>query len=205
MTTTSTPLFTESLTYPAGGIMKRLYRTPILLYRMGLGGLVGRLFMIMTTTGRKSGLPRRTAIEFHEFNSRKYVLVGWTKSDWYQNLLANPLLTIQTASGVAPVRARRLTTDDELNEAWDFAERSRFMRALMKTAGGWITRESFLDQRDRFILLTFDPTVEPTPPPLEADLRWVLPAAVNVIGPIFIQAVIRRWVKRRQQQSGRQV
>ncbi len=38
--------------------------------------------MITTTTGRKSGLPRRPAIEFHEFKGRKDVFSGWeTKTE----------------------------------------------------------------------------------------------------------------------------
>ena len=52
--------------YPDTPLMKHAYRFPVLLYRLGLGRLAGRLFMILTTTGRSSGLPRRTAIEFHE-------------------------------------------------------------------------------------------------------------------------------------------
>jgi hypothetical protein len=64
--------FLERLPYPAG-LMKWLYKSPILFYRLGLGFLTGRIFMVMTTVGRKSGQPRRTAIEFHEFKSRNYV------------------------------------------------------------------------------------------------------------------------------------
>ncbi|MFN3308074.1 MAG: hypothetical protein ACK44E_02605 [Anaerolineales bacterium] len=59
----------ETLPYPKG-LVKLLFKTPILLYRLGLGVLVGRLFMVLTTTGRKSGVARRTAIEFHEFEGK---------------------------------------------------------------------------------------------------------------------------------------
>lgn len=62
----------ETMPYPKG-LLKLLFKTPILLYRLGLGVLVGRLFMVMTTTGRKSGQPRRTAIEFHEFEGKPTV------------------------------------------------------------------------------------------------------------------------------------
>lgn len=86
----------ETMPYPKG-LLKLLFKTPILLYRLGLGFLIGRLFMIMTTTGRKSGQPRRTAIEFHEFEGKPTVMSGWgTKTDWYRNLEANPPATVQT-------------------------------------------------------------------------------------------------------------
>ncbi len=200
MTTTTEKLITERLTYPSSTLMKYVYKSPILLYRLGLQALVGRLFMIMTTTGRRSGLPRHTAIEYHQHSGRKYVMVGWSKSDWYQNILANPLLTIQTASGVEHVRARRLTSDEELGEAWAVAETSPLIRGVIKLTGANLTRESFLAQRERFILLTFDPTDEPTPPPLEADLRWVLPTVSNILTTILIQ----RWVRAYRQKHGAQ-
>lgn len=71
MTVANGKLITERLTYPTGTPLKYLYKTPILLYRMGLGPVIGRLFMIITTTGRKSGLPRRTAIEFHQYGGMR--------------------------------------------------------------------------------------------------------------------------------------
>ncbi|MGQ9910355.1 MAG: nitroreductase family deazaflavin-dependent oxidoreductase [Candidatus Flexifilum sp.] len=192
MTPETDRLITERIRYPSGGLIKWLYKTPILLYRLGLGGVIGRLFMIMTTTGRTSGLPRRTAIEYHQYNGRKYVMVGWEHSDWYRNLLADPRLTIQTADGVEHVRARRLVTDAEYHEAWDFAERSPFMRAVMKLTGAKLTREQFISQKDRFILLTFDPTEEPTPPPLPADLSWALSAFTALLAIGVLVAGRRR-------------
>jgi|YNPBryunderm2012_1023409.scaffolds.fasta_scaffold42876_2 hypothetical protein len=44
---------------------------------------------------------------------------------------------------------------------------------MARLLGVELTRESFLANRERFYLVTFDPTDEPTPPPLPADLRWV--------------------------------
>ncbi len=197
----SDKLITEQLAYPAQSSMKYVYKTPILLYRMGLGKVVGRLFMIMTTTGRKSGLPRRTAIEFHQHAGRKYVMVGWRQSDWYQNILANPLVTIQTADGIEQVRARRLESDADYSEAWNVAVKSTPIRAIMKLMGISMTHDEFVAQKDRFILLTFDRTDEATPPPLEPDLKWVPSVVLNIVGTFVVQAMIGRWIKRRREQS----
>lgn len=65
MDETTQPLLPERLPYPSHSALRSLFRLPILLYRLGLEPLVGWGFMILTTTGRKSGLPRRTAIEYH--------------------------------------------------------------------------------------------------------------------------------------------
>lgn len=162
----------ETLHYPTG-IMKWVYKSPILLYRLGLGPIVGRLFMVMTTIGRKSGLPRRAAIEFHEFKGRKYVLSGWgTKTDWYHNLEANPHITIQTWRGAESVLAHRITSDLELAEAFEFAMSNPTMRAIIRAVGFDMTLEQFLAQKERFTFVTFDPTDQSTPEPLKADLMW---------------------------------
>jgi deazaflavin-dependent oxidoreductase (nitroreductase family) len=178
----------EKLPYPSG-MMKWLYKTPILLYRLGLGFLVGRLFMIMTTVGRKSGQPRRTAIEFHEYKGRRYVFSAWgTKADWYRNLEANPYISIQTWHGTESVLARRITSEAELAEAFAFAMSNPSMRMVLKSAGFSQTLEQFLTEKDRFTFITFDPTDHPVPEPLKADLWWLwlivlaIVVAVNVVG-----------------------
>ena len=163
----------EKLPYPSG-LVKWLYKTPILLYRLGLGFVVGRLFMIMTTVGRKSGQPRHTAIEFHEYKGRRYVFSAWgTKADWYRNLEANPTITIQTWRGAESVLARRITSEAELAEAFAFAMSNPSMRMMMKSVGVGSTLEQFFAQKERFTFITFDPTDHPVPESLKADLWWL--------------------------------
>lgn len=174
------PLLPERLPYPSHPALRALFRLPILLYRLGFGPLVGRTFMILTTTGRKSGLPRRTAIEHHTYQGRKYIMNGYgLRSDWCRNLLADSRVTVQTADGVERCRARRLITDEELRQAYGFVESSPAFRWFVKALGFEPTLEQFLAQKDRWWLMTFDPTDEPTPPPLTADLWWVTPLAVG--------------------------
>jgi deazaflavin-dependent oxidoreductase (nitroreductase family) len=153
----------------------------------------------MTTSGRKSGKPRRTAIEYHQHNGRKYVMVGWPQSDWYQNMLVNPLMTIQTAHGTEKVRARRLTSNEELNAAWEAAEHSPLLQMMIKASGVKFSREEFLAQKDRYTIVTFDPTDEPTPPPLPANLRWLIPTLFNIFGSLMVRQAVRRWLRERKQ------
>ncbi len=140
--------------------------------------------MVMTTIGRTSGQPRRTAIEFHEFKGRKYVFSGWgTKTDWYRNIAANPHITIQTWRGAESVLARRITSDAELAEAFEFAISNPTMRMVMKSVGFDLTLEQFLTQKERFTFVTFDQTDQPTPELLRADLAcvWLILALVCLI------------------------
>jgi deazaflavin-dependent oxidoreductase (nitroreductase family) len=187
----------EKMPYPSG-LVKWLYKTPILLYRLGLGFLVGRLFMVMTTVGRKSGQPRRTAIEFHEYKGRGYIFSAWgTKADWYRNLEANPTITIQTWRGAESVRARRITSDAELAEAFAFAMANPSMRMVMKSAGFGQALEQFLAHKQRLVFVTFDPTDQPTPESLRADLAWVwgllLPLAL-IASTCFVFRSASQWL-----------
>jgi deazaflavin-dependent oxidoreductase (nitroreductase family) len=163
----------ETMPYPKG-LLKWLFKTPVLLYRLGLGFLVGRLFMVMTTTGRKSGQPRRTAIEFHEFEGKPAVMSGWgTRTDWFRNLEANPLATVQTWRGAQSVRARRIDSEEELARAFRWAQANPTMRNMMKLAGFEMTLEQFLAEKERFTFIGFEPAEEQTPLPLQADLVGV--------------------------------
>jgi deazaflavin-dependent oxidoreductase (nitroreductase family) len=162
----------ETMPYPQGAL-KWLFKMPILLYRLGLGFLIGRLFMVMTTTGRKSGLPRHTAIEFHEFEGKITVLSGWgKKTDWYRNLEANLLATVQTWRGAQSVRARSMDSDEERGRAFRWAQTNPTMRKMMKLAGFEMTLEQFLAEKERFTFIIFESTDEKTPSPLKADLVW---------------------------------
>jgi len=75
-------------------------RLPVLLYRLRLGCLLGDRFLMLTHTGRKSGLPRHTVIEVVKHDKEKdtyYVVSGWgEKSDWYRNVRKTPRATVHS-------------------------------------------------------------------------------------------------------------
>ena len=65
-------------------------------------------YCYLTTTGRKSGLPREIEIWFGINGNSLYLLSGGEdKSQWVKNLLANPNVTVRIAkhnfSGVARI------------------------------------------------------------------------------------------------------
>ena len=77
---------------------------------MGLGFLIGRYIVVITTMGRKSGLPRHTMAEWHWLNGRKFVPVNYSEHDqWYKNIVADPYVTVQTAAGMEHALARCIT------------------------------------------------------------------------------------------------
>jgi deazaflavin-dependent oxidoreductase (nitroreductase family) len=83
---------------PPGKTLRFGLRLPIWLYRFHLSWMLGDRFLMLTHTGRKSGLPRQTVIEVvqHDKNTDTYYVVsGWgEKSDWYQNIRKLPQVTV---------------------------------------------------------------------------------------------------------------
>ncbi len=52
--------------------------------------------MILTATGRKSGLPRTTGVSYMFLNGSYISFSGWgVSSNWYRNVVANPEVTLR--------------------------------------------------------------------------------------------------------------
>jgi deazaflavin-dependent oxidoreductase (nitroreductase family) len=63
-------------------------------YRRGFGPT--RVVLLLTTTGRKSGLPRVTPLQFESVGDVTYIASArGTSSDWYKNIVANPKVHVQ--------------------------------------------------------------------------------------------------------------
>jgi len=81
-----------------GPVFKWIFKMPILQYKLGLGWMIGRYILLLTTTGRVSGVLRHTPLEYKydRENNRYRIAAGWGgNTDWYRNLLANPRVTVQ--------------------------------------------------------------------------------------------------------------
>jgi len=80
---------------------KRQFRPPPFLmmkalYGVGLGRFLGRIILLLTTTGRKTGLSRVTPLQYEEIDEAVYVASALgTKADWYRNILANPCVQVR--------------------------------------------------------------------------------------------------------------
>ena len=78
----------------------RLMRIPPrVAYAIGLGPLIGRHVLLLTTTGRKSGLRRVTPLQYEEIDGVFYIgSARGDKSDWYRNILADPKVEVRVKS-----------------------------------------------------------------------------------------------------------
>jgi deazaflavin-dependent oxidoreductase (nitroreductase family) len=81
----------------------------------------GAPILLLTTTGRKSGVPRTSALIFGRDGDDLLLVASQggapTHPNWYHNLTANPDVEIQVQGDVFPASART-ATDDEKARLW---------------------------------------------------------------------------------------
>lgn len=122
-----------------GFLLRWFFRAPVIVYRIGLGGLMpGQL--LLTTVGRKSGLPRRTVVDTLGHDPRTdtyYVLSAYgASSNWYRNLQANPLVLVQVRWRKFPARAITLPAEEAERALLDFWRRHRlYARTMLRLIG----------------------------------------------------------------------
>ena len=69
---------------------------PILAYKIGLGPLIGRFVLLLTTTGRKTGLQRVTPLQYEVIDGVYHIgAVFGMKTDWVRNIQANPHVQVR--------------------------------------------------------------------------------------------------------------
>jgi deazaflavin-dependent oxidoreductase (nitroreductase family) len=93
----------------------------------------------ITTTGRRSGQPRRIEIWYFLIDGRVYITGTPGKRDWYANLQAEPHLTFhvkQVAQADLPAHATPIT---------DPAERASIMTAIRQRNDWYVAQGHDLD------------------------------------------------------------
>jgi deazaflavin-dependent oxidoreductase (nitroreductase family) len=150
------------------GIARTLYRLPIWLFRLHLGWLLMGHFLLLTHTGRKSGLPRQTVLEvlWHEKAvGVYYVLAGWgEQSDWVKNIEKTPRVTIAVGRQRFRARALRLSPEEAEVKVLAYArQHPRLIRYLPRLLGYRTdgTEEDLRALACLLIVLAFEPITMP--------------------------------------------
>lgn len=74
--------------------MKSLNARMMANYKRGFGPT--RVVMLLTTLGRKSGLPRQTPLQYEEVAGDYYIASArGREADWFKNIVANPKVHVQ--------------------------------------------------------------------------------------------------------------
>ena len=127
-------------------------------------------------------------------DGRIYIGAGWgERTQWYQNILADPQVTVQARGPAFGAVARLITDDEELRRLYWQARQTSPLWQWKRSLGSWDIRdeaEDFVAKKGRIPFLRLDPLSECPLPPLRADLVWVWPAlAIAVVGGVRAVAV----------------
>jgi deazaflavin-dependent oxidoreductase (nitroreductase family) len=166
-------------------------RVPQVAWHLGLGPVVGRFFVVLTTTGRRSGRPRHTMTFYARSSDRIYVacLYG-PASNWFRNLLANPICTVRTAAGVSSMSGRPVTSTEELAIA---VSGGGVARRIMRVGYGRSDpRDAFERLRDT-PLIALHPSSELGPEPLEPRWPWAGPLIAAAVAAALTTRMAGRW------------
>ena len=86
---------------------------PRVAYALGLSPLIGRLVLLLTTIGRKTGRPRVTPLVYEQRDDTFIVASARGPSaDWLRNVLANPNVRVRVGRHQFEAFAE-ITTDPE--------------------------------------------------------------------------------------------
>ncbi len=148
---------------PPGPLLRRLLRMPVWLFRARAGWLLDRQVLLLTTIGRRSGLPRTTPVGYlHDPVADVYYLTaGWGGAvNWLANVCACPRVRINVRGRERGAEAASASREDALAVLTAYTERNPFARRMWSR---WIgvafdgTPESYERVRAQF------PTVAVTP------------------------------------------
>jgi deazaflavin-dependent oxidoreductase (nitroreductase family) len=80
-------------------ILRLIHTPPRIAYAIGLGPVMGRVILLLTTVGRKSGKPRVTPLQYEEIDGKIYLGAALgPKADWVRNIQANPKVEVRVKS-----------------------------------------------------------------------------------------------------------
>jgi len=84
--------------------MRSLNKRMAANYQRGIGP--ARVVLLLTTTGRRSGLAHVTPLQFEKIGDDFYIASArGVKADWYCNILANPQVHVQVQDRQFPALA----------------------------------------------------------------------------------------------------
>jgi len=91
-------------------LMKIGQRVHRLMYAAGLGPFIGRIILLLTNRGRRTGKRRVTPLQYEEIEGVIYVgSARGQQADWFRNILADPQVEVRVKDRYFQGMARPLT------------------------------------------------------------------------------------------------
>ena len=173
---------------------KYFNRFMLLMWRLGLGPMlnwwpkVGGQILVIHHTGRKSGLPRRTPVNYAIVDGDIYCTAGYGRaSDWYRNIQANPNVEVWLPDGWWSGTAL---------DVGDDPRRLYLLRQVLIGSGFaafaaginpyQISDEALEAATHDYCLLRIQRSAARTGPGGPGDLAWVWPVATMILLPLAL-------------------
>ena len=166
-----------------------LNRFMVLMWRLGLGQFIniwpegsGRI-MVLTTTGRKSGLKRRTPVNYAIQDGELYCMAGFgSGSDWYRNLRSNPKIEVWMPDSWWAAEVEEVTNSSQrLPLIRQIVINSGFAGRMLGIDAHTISDAALEKVTVPYVLLHLRRTTARTGPGGPNDLAWVWPAATFML------------------------
>ena len=115
------------------GVQRLFLRAPVWIYRLRLGRLLGRRFLLLRHRGRRTGAVRETVLEvIGRDGDEVFVISGFgPRSDWLRNIRASPPLLVETGGRSFVPDARFLDVEEAVSVLRLYAERNRRAASIL--------------------------------------------------------------------------
>jgi deazaflavin-dependent oxidoreductase (nitroreductase family) len=128
---------------PPRGFVRLLMRLPIWIFRLHCSWLLGQRFLLLTHTGRKSGIARQTVLEVLQYqraSSIYYVLAAWAgKADWALNVEKTPDVVVTVGGRRFKARATRISPEEGERFILEYARQHPVARRVLPRLLGYRT------------------------------------------------------------------
>lgn len=181
-------------------IFKGFNHFMVLLFRLGLGGWGNRpetsQVMVLTHTGRKSGLRRRTPVNYAIVDGDINCTAAFgRRADWYRNIMANPTVEVWVQDGWWAGMAEEIQDQDP--------RRHDIMRAVLVASGfaaplfAGVNPKTASDDAlaalsAEYRLIRIHRSEARTGPGGPGDLAWVWPMTTLVLFGLLILRLVAR-------------
>jgi deazaflavin-dependent oxidoreductase (nitroreductase family) len=117
--------------------LRYVLRAPVYLYRWRLGRLLGNRFLLLTHTGRHTGIRHQTVLEVMEYRKEgpeALVMSGFGRdADWLLNIEANPNEEVVLGSEHFAAIHRLLGEEEAIEVVKSYESRNRWMRPIVRS------------------------------------------------------------------------
>ncbi len=136
------------------GLMRYVFRGPVYLYRWHLGWLFGHRCLLLTHTGRRTGLRRQTVLEVVEYRNdgpECIVVNGFGRdSDWVRNIEATSDEVVTVGAKHFAASHRFLGEEEATRVMKGYEHRNRFIAPVVRGGLSWLLGWSYRGtDRDR--------------------------------------------------------